>query len=148
MKNNLHYPAAYLTGVARRTENLIRRFNEELFRMVAEIKSDRICGSWIAANGGYSLLVSKTESGYNAMLCDTARLYKVVVDEFAVTLCEGILLIALPDEKLPDVVRLDQRTDRLIFGRFGAFEREEKILRNAPIEEVNRYGDEYGFDFQ
>ena len=116
--------------------------------MVAEIKSDRICGSWIAANGGYSLSVCKTESGYNAMLCDTARLYKVVVDEFAVTLCEGILLIALPDEKLPDVVRLDQRTDRLIFGRFGAFEREEKILRNAPVEEVNRYGDEYGFDFQ
>ena len=74
MKNNLHHPAAYLTGVARRTENLLRRFNEELFRMVAEIKSDRICGSWIAANGGYSLSVSKTESGYNAMLCDTAAI--------------------------------------------------------------------------
>lgn len=43
------------------------------------MRNNTICGSWIAQDGGCSLLIRSIEDGFSLMLCDNTRCYKTII---------------------------------------------------------------------
>ena len=78
-KNNNPEKFAELLAAYRKGHAEKGQFLSYVDRLSAQVRNNTICGSWIAQDGGCSLLIRSIEDGFSLMLCDNTRCYKTII---------------------------------------------------------------------
>lgn len=105
--------------------------------MVLLLEQGRICGSWIACRGDYSVLIRQSPIGFTATLCSNALCYKKVERVMDITLERGSLVLTdIEDGKnTGQKVGIDPASGRLELGHYGLFDPEEATLEQIYLDD-------------
>lgn len=104
-------------------------------RLHTQVQHAAICGSWIATEGAYSLLVRACGEEFSLLLCDNSRCYKTILREMIVR-PQGRRLVIVPDGPGPGGDLTLAHDGVLHCGGYGTFRSEEELLRQEMIAEL------------
>ena len=85
--------------------------------LVALTRFDGICGSWIASENSYSLLIQRYGGGFRLLLTDNTHCYKTIVCDMT--------------------AKLNEAGNELHCGAYGVFRSEECLLREELQHELD-----------
>lgn len=94
-----------------------------------------ISGSWLSYNGSYSILIRKSGTCYSLLLCDNSKCFKSILGDLTV-LADKKLLVMDGVQKRGELF-YDRHADTLMYGQYGSFYREETLLRQELLKELN-----------
>lgn len=104
-------------------------------RLLTQTHHNAMCGSWIATDGTYSLLVRCAGEEFALLLCDNSRCYKTIVREMTAT-PQGRRLVIDPEGPGPGGDLTLAHDGVLHCGAYGTFRSEEELLRQEMISEM------------
>ena len=97
------------------------------------MRNNTICGSWIAQDGGCSLLIRSIEDGFSLMLCDNTRCYKTIIRQMT-ALAQGRRVVIASEGPGGDITI--GKDGLLRCGAYGIFRSEEDMLREEMDSEM------------
>ena len=141
-RNRLSAQVADILSRMRRDYSERSRLLGYLDRMELLLGWSYICGSWIDDTGNRSLLVSMDEDGISLMLCDDSHCYKTILLDTRMRLQGRRMIIVGSDGTGQGEISLDKE-GRLHCGDLGTFYREEKLLREEHVREMDRLSQQF-----
>ncbi|MCD7969107.1 MAG: DUF3876 domain-containing protein [Alistipes sp.] len=104
------------------TAQLISNTLNGIGEYISESFFDSICGSWIAEDGQINLLIRKSSKGFQAVVCNTSKNYKVVEKTLGIEFRKNKLVLThAAGVPTGEYAEYDQAKDILYFGHMGAF---------------------------
>lgn len=111
------------------------RFLSVAEQLAMQARADAICGSWIAIDSAYSLLVRRIGEKYFLLLCDNTHCYKSIEREMTAVMQRGHIVL---DSEAPgnggDITL--SKEGLLHCGSYGTFRSEEELLRDEQLCEM------------
>ena len=132
-KNNNPEKFAELLAAYRKGHAEQGQFLSYVDRLSAQVRNNTICGSWIAQDGGCSLLIRSIEDGFSLMLCDNTRCYKTIIRQMT-ALAQGRRGVVVSEGPGGDITI--GKDGLLRCGAYGIFRSEEDMLREEMDSEM------------